>query len=175
MIVLAIAGVFFVIILQVIPALNRDSRNNSRKQDINTLLRIVSQYELNNSGNFPLNCGTSTTPTCDNQYSSVPGNSNPNDYFLYNYLHVEDKTLDYYDSSNISINNQSSISGTSTPLAQPQLPVTNIEDVEIYNYAICDSNGDGGATNLGAGYSNVVALYALESGSIKPSPQCMEL
>ena len=175
MIVLAIAGIFLLVVLQVIPALNRDSRNNMRKQDINTLLRLVSQYELSNSGDFPMNCGVSGSPNCDVQYSSPPTSPYPNDYLLFNYYNSEHKTLNYYDSSDISIINQSSVTGTGTPLAQPRSNVTNTEEVQIYNYANCDSNDDGGATNLGAGYNNIVALYALETGSSTGSPQCIQL
>jgi len=36
-------------------------------------------------------------------------------------------------------------------------------EVEVYNYEKCATNNTGGASTTGAGYEDVVALYALES------------
>jgi prepilin-type N-terminal cleavage/methylation domain-containing protein len=53
MIVLAIAGLILMIILQAIPTLQRNARNNQRKQDVNSILAAVSHWELNHSGAIP--------------------------------------------------------------------------------------------------------------------------
>lgn len=53
-IVLAIAGFILSIVLFAIPALQRNSRNTQRKQEVSAILQAVSRYELNNSGNYPI-------------------------------------------------------------------------------------------------------------------------
>ncbi len=55
LIVLAVAGLILSLILVVIPTLQRNGRNNQRKQDVQAILGGVSHYALNNSGNFPSN------------------------------------------------------------------------------------------------------------------------
>ncbi len=64
MIVLAIAGLILLIVFEAIPALTRGSRNNQRKQDATAILQVISQYELNNSGNFPPGCGQGYGANC---------------------------------------------------------------------------------------------------------------
>src|ERR1700752_5066300 len=53
MIVLAIAGLLLMIVFMAVPALERNSRNNQRKQDVTIILSALSHYELNNSGDLP--------------------------------------------------------------------------------------------------------------------------
>jgi type II secretory pathway pseudopilin PulG len=53
MIVLGIAGLILLIVFEAIPTLERNSRNNQRKQDIQTITGVISQYELDNSANLP--------------------------------------------------------------------------------------------------------------------------
>ncbi len=53
LIVMGVFGLITVIIFLALPALQRTSRNNQRKQDVQTVLELVSRYELNNSGNVP--------------------------------------------------------------------------------------------------------------------------
>lgn len=52
-IVLAVAGLMLLLIFYAIPSLQRNGRNNQRKQDVSTLLQAVSHYEVDNSANFP--------------------------------------------------------------------------------------------------------------------------
>ncbi len=55
LIVLSIAGLILLILLLAIPTLQRNARNNQRNQDVQAILSALSQYELNNSGNYPPN------------------------------------------------------------------------------------------------------------------------
>lgn len=57
LIVLSIAGFILLVVLMAIPTLQRNGRNNQRNQDIQAILSALSQYELNNSGNFPSSNG----------------------------------------------------------------------------------------------------------------------
>lgn len=58
MIALAIAGLIMYMVFLAIPTLQRNSRNNQRKQDVSAILQAISQYELTNSANFPPNTTT---------------------------------------------------------------------------------------------------------------------
>jgi prepilin-type N-terminal cleavage/methylation domain-containing protein len=163
MFVLAIAGLILLIVFEALPALQRSSRNNQRRQDVQTILEAVSHYELNDSGNFPADCTGITAPTaCTNGV----GTSNDN------FLRYVGSKLVYYDAATSS--NPVVLQGQ-TALATPgPNPVTTSDTVYVYNYQKCNSTG-GGSTWQGAGHNDVVALYALESSNGATVPQCQQL
>lgn len=160
MMVLAIAGMILLIIFEAVPNLQRSGRNSQRKQDIQTILQAVSRYELNDSGKFPDDCGGLGHTAC-----TSPGGSTPNDYFL---RFSANKLTFYTDANQVVSRNQ--VSGSATDRG----PDTNIDKVYIYNYAICKSSG-GGTTYIGAGYSDVAALYAIETGTGTLASECQQL
>jgi prepilin-type N-terminal cleavage/methylation domain-containing protein len=53
MIVLAIAGLILLIVFLAVPALQRNSRNTQRKNDVAALLAGVSEFVNNNNGTLP--------------------------------------------------------------------------------------------------------------------------
>lgn len=53
MIVLAIAGLILLIVFLAVPALQRNSRNTSRKDDIGRIAAVVNDYVANNNGQMP--------------------------------------------------------------------------------------------------------------------------
>ena len=53
LIVLAIAGLILMIVFLAVPALQRNLRNTQRKNDVQTLLGGISEYESNNNGQLP--------------------------------------------------------------------------------------------------------------------------
>jgi prepilin-type N-terminal cleavage/methylation domain-containing protein len=55
MIVLAIAGLIMLIVFMAVPALQRNSRNTQRKNDVQAVLGGVSTYTSNNNGALPAN------------------------------------------------------------------------------------------------------------------------
>lgn len=57
LIVLAIAGLILLIVFLAVPALQRNSRNTQRKNEVSGLLSAVNEYVDNNNGTLP------TTPT----------------------------------------------------------------------------------------------------------------
>jgi type II secretory pathway pseudopilin PulG len=183
LIVLVIAGLFLLIIFEALPALGRSSRNDQRRQDVQAILEAVSQYELNHSGNFPY-CGYSTYTTCY-------GNNNLLQYAQLTYYTSPSQgaTVSYTNPGHITaagqvavIVQQNTLSGQPYyAINLPPLPgqVSSLQGVYVYNYEKCvvDSNGGmtGGATIQGAGYSDVVALYAIETGSTSIAPECQQL
>lgn len=52
--------------------------------------------------------------------------------------------------------------------------VTDGDVMEIYNHYVCDKSGSGKAVSDGAGYRDVVALYAIETAHAY-SPKCQGL
>ena len=147
LIVLAIAGLILMIVFLAIPSLERNSRNNQRVEDVQTILGAVSHWELNNSGNVP---NTSATPP---------------DNFLQNYT----SRLTYYD----PVTGVTSM--TLTPGGNPPASPPDIEKVYVYNYEKCDATVLSGYTSQGAGYNDVVALYAIETGSGGIAPKCQQI
>lgn len=141
MIVLAIAGFILGMVLLAIPALQQNSRNNLRKQDVATILAGISRYSLNNSGEYPGVTGFLTGP-----------------YKLY-----------YYSTGDVNLN----IRTNDNP--GPISANSNLDTVFIYNYAKCDPSTKGAAIAKGAGYDDLVALFATESGRGNVTPQCQKL
>lgn len=56
MIVLAIAGLILLIVFLAVPALQRNSRNTQRKNDVSSLIGSVNEYTSNNGGQVPTSC-----------------------------------------------------------------------------------------------------------------------
>lgn len=154
LIVLAVAGLILLIVFMAIPSLERNSRNNQRRQDVQTILQAVSHYELNDSGNFPVNCGPA--PAC----TSVKAGA-PNDYFL---RFLANK-LSFYTTANQVMLSSTHSEGDSD---------TSVDKVYIHNYERCNPSG-GTATIKAAGYSDVVALYSIEAGNSGTQPECEQL
>jgi len=53
LIVLAIAGLILLIVFLAVPNLQRNSRNTQRKNDVQSILGAISEYESNNAGGLP--------------------------------------------------------------------------------------------------------------------------
>jgi type II secretory pathway pseudopilin PulG len=140
-IVVAVAGLILLIVLLAIPMLQRNSRNNQRKQDVQAVLEAVSHYELNNSGNF-LDCGHGAFPSC-------VGSGH-----LLAYSHM----TFYTDDSQVVVHLLNSGQAAPTPSAADR------DNIYIYNHQKCNVSGTG-ATTQGAGYGDIVALYALETSN----------
>ena len=135
-IVVAVAGLILLIVLLAIPMLQRNSRNNQRKQDVQAVLEAVSHHELNNSGNF-LDCGHGAFPSC-------VGSGH-----LLAYSHM----TFYTDNNQVIV--QLLGSGQTAPAP------TNQDVVYVYNHQKCNQNSNG-STAQGAGYGDIVALYSIE-------------
>lgn len=58
LIVLAIAGLILLVVFLAVPALQRNSRNTQRKNEISNILGAVNEWSNNNSGKLPTAAGT---------------------------------------------------------------------------------------------------------------------
>src|SRR5579864_1110798 len=63
LIVLAIAGLILLIVFLAVPALQRNARNTTRKNDAAALLGALSEFTNNNGGAFPADCDASYSGT----------------------------------------------------------------------------------------------------------------
>lgn len=132
LIVVAVAGLILLLVLQAVPILQRNSRNNQRKQDIQTILEGISHWELNHSGTIP-------DPATDNFLQFTP--------------------LHFYAPPPTGVTVTTQAAGASVPVGAG----TDLDRADIYNHKKCDNIAH--ATPQGAGYYDVVALYAIETTS----------
>ncbi|HEX5456622.1 MAG TPA: type II secretion system protein [Candidatus Saccharimonadales bacterium] len=58
LIVLAIAGLIMLIVFLAVPALQRNSRNTQRKNDVSSIVGAVNEYTSNNAGTLPPDADT---------------------------------------------------------------------------------------------------------------------
>lgn len=153
LLVLAIAAIILAIVMQAFPAIQRNSRNSARRQDVASILDAISDWQLKHSGNLP----TESDKTALLQYTR----------------------LKYYDPARISIEDSPILGAdplSGGPSNKSPFGPGRTEAVEIHNYQKCNPNQPGGSRTYGAGYSDVVALFAVEtSSSGAVAGQCKEL
>ena len=72
--VLAIAGLIFLMVFIALPALQRSQRNTRRRQDMARILSAFNDYQANNNGKMP---GTSDLANFVNRYVNAGGTQAP--------------------------------------------------------------------------------------------------
>lgn len=146
MIVLAIAGLIMLVVFLAVPALQRNSRNTQRKNDVSSLVGAMSEYVNNNNGKLPPSC---TAGNCNANTPTTQWLSNAQ--------------LALYDKAKISLTNRTS---ATAPTA-----VSDADVINIYNYLKCNGNNP---STTGATNRSVAALYAVETTGA-PQSQCIEM
>lgn len=147
LIVLAIAGLILMIVFLAVPALQRNSRNTQRKNDVQSLLGAISEYEDNNNGALP-------TPSSSN--ANIVGSDGTAMFGDQNSAQATAK-LGYYSSGTVTVTKPNSV---------PTAPDT--DTVHVLEGWTCDGNKP---TQAGASRRNVAVYYSIESGS-KTVEQC---
>lgn len=94
-----------------------------------------------------------------NNTGAIPTTSG---FLQYTKLHI-------YDTADISTHVETV--GTTSHLGDTN---HDIKKVEIYNFRKCSTVSPGSSTNAGAGFGDVVALYAIETATAE-APQCQQL
>jgi len=79
--VLAIAGLIFLMVFIALPALQRTQRDAARREDISTLLSAIKKYQTNNRGALPT--GTGTTSWDSSWNTTKPTTGWANLYYAY--------------------------------------------------------------------------------------------
>jgi prepilin-type N-terminal cleavage/methylation domain-containing protein len=163
--VLAIAGLIFLMVFIALPALQRSQRNTQREDDLARILTAVNQYQANNNGKVPFGTATAGSELAK---------------FVSRYVDKECKVADF--------SGGTFSQGCSNEFKDPQGEIYHIEDKgskktatftnnvldvssEItsektfygYAYATC---GDEGTIVKGTGDRDVAIFMKLEGGAI---------
>lgn len=146
LIVLAIAGLIMLIVFLAVPALQRNSRNTQRKNDVSALLGAVNEYANNNAGKLPADAtvfkggssGGTTTPGV-----------------------ISNAKLGYYDVADV---------GYETSVTTGA-PAVGVDKVTIIKGAKCGSAPTD--SPLSGSSRQFVAWYSVETGS-GSTGQCQE-
>lgn len=154
LIVLAIAGLILLIVFLAVPALQRNSRNTQRKNDVAALLGGVNEYSNNNSGKLPDTITLSTVDSAtwffNSSSAASPSTSGT------------PVSAGYYNESGTVVLESSACAAAGCGIT------ADANVVYIAKNAVCDGNT---ITNSGASGRNYAALYAVEPGN---TPQCQQ-
>lgn len=74
LIVLAIAGLILLVVFLAVPALQRNSRNTQRKNEVSALLGAVNEWTNNNNGKLPESAADQTAALTNAKLSFYSGN-----------------------------------------------------------------------------------------------------
>lgn len=74
LIVLAIAGLILLIVFLAVPALQRNSRNTQRKNEVAALLGAVNEWTNNNNGQMPTSAANQTAALANAKLQFYTGN-----------------------------------------------------------------------------------------------------
>lgn len=132
--VLAIAGLIFLVVFLALPALQRGQRDTQRKTDLGKLMSQVTAYQSNNQGNMP---------------SSWSG-------FISSYMTVGGQSFNDPDGTAYSITASGTLPTSTTA------PTFTAGEIKIYTGAKCATNASGVEANTGA--RNIAALIKQEQG-----------
>lgn len=151
-IVLAISGLILLMVLYLVPTLQRNSRNSSRKNDATVILDKLASFQLNNSGAMP-----------------------DTNSFLTN------TKLTYYDKSSISfvtslpgsLTSDITIVSTNSGVAGLNDSNSSPDRIAILNHRRCN-DANTAAVSDAAGFRDVVALYGIETSG-GGSSKCIQM
>lgn len=150
LIVLAIAGLILLIVLRAVPALNRNSRNTQRRNDVAKMMGALQEATNNNNGKPPL--GTSTPA-------------------------VVTDSLAIYDASGVNYDIKAS-GAASLPGSVDAKTVIIRNNVKCTgasgNSGAASAPTSGIASGTGATSRSVVAIYAVELNGNNVQAQCID-
>jgi len=151
LIVLAIAGLILLIVFLAVPALQRNSRNTQRKDDIARLGGAVQEFENNHSGTAPaVGVANCVAPGCDAAT-----------------LYTNAGTMAYY----------STAANVSVADGQALTAVTNgstIDTVVIYTGGVCGNMAAGGGRGANKGTTRQTAIVYMTEPSGANNDQCTD-
>lgn len=128
--VLAIAGLIFLVVFLALPALQRGQRDQQRKQDLARFISQLVAYQSNNQGLLPTSYSSSSS-------------------FVTNYLTNNQSFSDPSTGSTYTI---------STPTASATADTPAIGQILVYTSAKCDSGASSGVAALSTTNNRVVAV-----------------
>ena len=156
--VLAIAGLIFLMVFIALPALQRSQRNTQREDDLSRFLTAANDYQTNNNGKTPFGSdGTTVNDKFVNRYIDSDCKQADDDNSAYNCGDGGDQFRDP-DGSIYKM--------TADGSGEKTLDKTfdeNDHTVHAYVTATC---GDEGTTKEGSGNREYALMYVLEGNAI---------
>jgi prepilin-type N-terminal cleavage/methylation domain-containing protein len=146
MIVLVIAAVILLIVFLAVPALQRNSRNTQRKNEVASMLAGANEFETNNNGSVP---GAWAVATATN-----PGQFQKDAATATGAVPVK---LSFYDGTSAT-----AVTVGPGSTAANLVAVGNVANIRIVSGAVCAATA-GTATTTNASSRQLVALYTVES------------
>jgi prepilin-type N-terminal cleavage/methylation domain-containing protein len=138
--VLAIAGLIFLVVFLALPALQRGQRDSQRKTDLGKFMSQVTSYQSNNQGALP----ASTTAAWNT--------------FIGNYLRTGGTPFSDPEGQDYS----ASVVTTTAPSAKPNPASGNLE---VYIGYRCDGAATNGVTSV-SGNRNIAVFIKQEQGGV---------
>jgi prepilin-type N-terminal cleavage/methylation domain-containing protein len=133
--VLAIAGLIFLVVFLALPALQKSQRDTQRKADLSRLMSQITAYSSNNQGSVPTDWATAGT-----FYTA------------------------YLTNGGEKFSDPQGAAYTLSPVAaNTTAPSATIATISVYTNAKCDSSQASGIGN-GSGARSIAAAIALEKG-----------
>jgi prepilin-type N-terminal cleavage/methylation domain-containing protein len=156
MIVLAIAGLILLIVFLAVPALQRNSRNTSRKTDVSALLTAMNEFGSNNNGTLPTAGGWAAPAYTFN----TPAGS------------TSEARLGYYVGGPGTANSDIDFVAAGTATAATTLASATTDYVIISTGTVC-ATGNTGASIAGT-TRGLSAVYEIETGTGTYHQQCQQ-
>lgn len=172
MIVLAIAGLILLIVLLAVPALQRASRNTSRKNDASAISAAVNNSIDNNNGTLPSGLAQNNVDANSLDVCDTGGDSSGTTTGFASCTNPETAKLGYYATTGVFLTTATT---AITANAGNAGSVTNVsqDSVLIVTGASCASTQAGLATPVPSPRS-VAVYYATESSSNTETLQCVD-
>lgn len=154
--VLAIAGLIFLMVFIALPALQRSQRDTQRRDDMARLVTAITQYQTNNNNRLPIGAG-------DADLDVNP--SDGADSFINRYLGGVEEFTDPLTTEGYSITFQDlSSSGTDEAGGVNTFDEADADTgdgyrIMVYTHAVCDGER---AVTEGASANNYAVVYNLE-------------
>ena len=158
--VLAIAGLIFLMVFIALPALQRSQRNTQRADDMSRVLTAVNSYQSNNNGKTPFTKANGAT----------------------NYTVASTFVVRYIDET-CTLGNDGKYTGCGDQFTDPDGTIYNIAVSgtggsyslasagsnaidHIFHVAVNAGCGDEGSTKAGTGERQIAILYQMEGGAV---------
>lgn len=157
--VLAIAGLIFLMVFIALPALQRSQRDTQRSDDLARAQTAITNFQKTNRGRVPCFMGTDTG--CSDAQSW--GRCDPDDPkgFCARYLLVDgEDTFEDPDGTPYVFKNGGSLKSSDQPGSTPD----RFEDAEHQIYVFTNATCDGETAVHSSGTRKVALLYKLEGG-----------
>lgn len=158
--VLAIAGLIFLMVFVALPALQRSQRDTQREEDLSRMQTAVNSFMGNNRGRVPTGFGNG-----DSEWGSCGRKSATPTGFCKRYLLVESQTgsgtVDTFEDPDGTIY-EFADGGTGSNPTKSVASITFDHNIYVYTAARCD----GESVMAGSGARQLAFIYKLEGGGV---------